>query len=323
MITGGNGQDARLIRQIHLANGDLVVTTSRCIGLYAHNPLLSAEILNPRDIDAREKLNNIFDTYSPTHVYHLASNNNSSESYSSDPKNIYRDNIEFTEYLLEGLLVKNPECKVVIAGSVHQFENSRNQIKKINLNTNYEPRNVYGLSKCVNQLQAKHYRQLGLNVNFVILFNHESSLRDSSYLLPKICIHIASILKNNTKAIKSIIKPLTLRDPYVAVDWSSAADVAKALVAIANRQESRDYILGSGRLTKISDIIKYLANKYNLSPCDIVDAFNNDALKMEHHVAHGLVYDECEATWQLLGIDCKDIYQLASQMVSDYLYMLC
>ena len=89
----------------------------------------------------------------------------------------------------------------------------------------------------------------------MILFNHDSVLRNKKFLLPRI---IKAIKNKNQKFLNYIYKE------NIIEDFSHADDICKAIFLLIEKKIFIDnLILSSSKKTKINSIIDYLLTKYH------------------------------------------------------------
>ena len=173
LITGGRGQDAQLLGIYLSSIGEQAFFTTRDEQLSNKTNYF---YLDPRDFNLEEKIIDILNKNDINRIFHLASQNTSSERTNDNIEDLYNSNILFTESILNAALLAKNEIKVLVAGTCHQFSPKKEgSIKHISTSTKESPRNLYGLTKSVNRLQVSHYRKLGLFACFTILFNHETN----------------------------------------------------------------------------------------------------------------------------------------------------
>ena len=89
------------------------------------------------------------------------------------------------------------------------------------------------------------------------MFNHESEFRDEEYLIMKI-INSAANIKNGAS------ENLTVGSLDLIRDWSYAGDVAEAIYKINNKENSEDYVIGSGQGNSIRNIVEIVFNYFSI-----------------------------------------------------------
>ena len=105
----------------------------------------------------------------------------------------------------------------------------------------------------------------GLHVSFVCLFNHDSKYHSRNYILPKLCAHAAHVSAFCLGLTSSEPSILNIRNTRDRVDWSNAWWTCRMLLRIGLYSKSDEYILGSGSLNSISQVIGHLTLFYSTS----------------------------------------------------------
>jgi GDPmannose 4,6-dehydratase len=159
--------------------------------------------------------------------------------------------------ILELLRIKNiRNIKILNASSSEIF--GRNNIKN-NENSEINPVSFYGLSKSISLEIAKAYRiQFGIKIFNAILFNHESLLRPKEYVIQKIVLAVKNIY------LKKINK-INLGNLEVSRDWGWAPEYVKIIYKIMNLKKADDFIIATGKNTKLLNIVKLIFTHYNLN----------------------------------------------------------
>ena len=112
------------------------------------------------------------------------------------------------------------------------------------------PTNPYAVAKAFAHFSAASYREaFGMFVSTVILFNHESPLRPSSFVTRKItagAVRIAAGLQDT----------LELGRLDVRRDWGSAADYTRAMHAALQHGEPDDFVVASGESHELRQFVE-------------------------------------------------------------------
>jgi GDPmannose 4,6-dehydratase len=118
----------------------------------------------------------------------------------------------------------------------------------------FDARSPYAISKADVVWQARNARQQsGSFVAAGITCNHESPLRDSSFVIPKL---ISGLVERHTRPE---LPPIQLGCINVTRDWSFAGDIINGIFKCTNCDEADDFILASGTSSKLADIITVAA----------------------------------------------------------------
>lgn len=194
-----------------------------------------------------QQTENCISELSPDEIYHLASN--------VDPRVIFEDeintyNINFTGTinLLRAIHKTKTKAKLYCAGSSLMFgrvtESPQNEDSSMN------PTTPYGIAKVAALHFIRMYREAyGVFACMGILYNHESPRRDDRFLPRKITKAVASIKagKQNT---------LELGNINIQRDWSFAGDVIESMWLMLQAEKPRDYVIGSGVLHSIEELLE-------------------------------------------------------------------
>jgi GDPmannose 4,6-dehydratase len=253
LITGIVGQDGSYLvellleknYEIHgLVNSEHLADSGRrwrIRGIEAQIKLHECDLMDGGQID------NIVAQALPDEIYHLASN--------VDPKVVFEEevatfNINFwaTINLLQSIKKFKRDCKIYCAGSSLMFGEVRESPQ--NEQTAMNPTTPYGIAKVAAFHFVRMYREAyGVFACTGILFNHESPRRDERFLPRKISKAVAQI-KLGTQ------NRLALGDIEIKRDWSFAGDVVESMWLMLQAEKPRDYVIGSGELHSIRELLE-------------------------------------------------------------------
>jgi GDPmannose 4,6-dehydratase len=126
--------------------------------------------------------------------------------------------------------------------------------------TPLRPTSPYGTSKMAAHRLMEVYRQRGVFAVGGILFNHESPRRGPEMVTRKISRVAAQWLRgNHTK--------LALGNLQARRDWGFAGDYVKAMHAMLQPPEAKDYVIGTGVSHSVSDfLLETMAAMRELGP---------------------------------------------------------
>jgi GDPmannose 4,6-dehydratase len=126
--------------------------------------------------------------------------------------------------------------------------------------TPLRPTSPYGTSKMAAHRLMEVYRQRGLFAVGGILFNHESPRRGPEMVTRKISRVAARwLLGDHTK--------LALGNLQARRDWGFAGDYIKAMHAMLQQPEPKDYVIGTGVSHSVSDfLVEIMAAMRELGP---------------------------------------------------------
>ena len=191
----------------------------------------------------------------PDECYHLAGS--SFVDYSKDNQDsILNNNVNSTNFLLESIKNYASNCRFFLAGSSEMFGLSNESPQ--NENSLFNPHNIYGISKLKAFDLVKNYRQnYKIFACCGILYNHESPRRNPIFLTRKISQSVARIHLG-------IDNQIELGDIESARDFGYAKDYVEAMFLMLQNSQATDYIISSGNVYKIKDIIKIAFDYVNL-----------------------------------------------------------
>jgi len=191
----------------------------------------------------------------PDECYHLAGS--SFVDYSKDNQDsILNNNVNSTNFLLESIKNYASNCRFFLAGSSEMFGLSNESPQSDN--SLFNPQNIYGISKLKAFDLVKNYRHnYKIFACCGILYNHESPRRNPIFLTRKISQSVARIhLK--------IDNQIELGDIESARDFGYAKDYVEAMFLMLQNSQATDYVISSGNVYKIKDIIKIAFDYVNL-----------------------------------------------------------
>jgi GDPmannose 4,6-dehydratase len=140
----------------------------------------------------------------------------------------------------------NPGIRVVQASSSEMFGGGQGLTE----NTMLRPRSPYGVAKAFAHHTVVNYREShGLHCSAAIMFNHESPRRGPEFVTRKVSLAAAAIAHGTQSALR-------LGRMDTKRDWGWAPDYMQALPLIAARDEPGDYVLATGDVYSVADLVK-------------------------------------------------------------------
>jgi GDPmannose 4,6-dehydratase len=195
----------------------------------------------------------------------------------------FSSNVESFANVLEVIRRLNRSTKIFYSASSEMFGNKRNNY--LTEKSSHEPMSPYALAKSISFDVAKIYRSMfGINVCSGILFNHESILRDNSYVIKKISYSVNKILKNNKNKVK-------LGNINISRDWGWAPEYVKIIWKILNNNKKmQDYIIATGKTTSLKKILDLFFKRHGLKwrnfvVSDLTFKRNNDIIKNRANIS--------------------------------------
>lgn len=276
LITGALGQDGLILSDI------LISKNYNVHGIIKNKKY---EITNRKvkykklDLKKKKDLYDYIKKIKPETVIHLGSNN---PSYIEKVKSgrFYKENIYFTKSLIEALADNNLKVHFIFANSSQIFSKKKNKVNEksgLIASTEYIKFRIDILNLLIKLKNNKNFSYTNL-----ILFNHDSKLRNKKFLLPRL---VKAIKDKDSKFLKEIYKE------NIIADFSHAEDICKAIYLLIKKNISvNNLILSSGKKTKVNDLIKYLILKYKLDlKFDFKVKKNNNYLIGDNNLAKKLL----------------------------------
>jgi GDPmannose 4,6-dehydratase len=262
LITGIFGQDAAYLAKLLLSK-NYKVYGGQSSSLSTKNENWRLKNLGIDDkiklaeFDLRDSalINSFFKDYKVDEVYNLAGHSSVSQSF-NNPTKVLDINTLGTTRILESITNLCSDTKFFQAASSEIFGNSH--VGVCNEETIKNPVNPYGLSKLASYKSVEYFRQFSkVFACSGILFNHESPLRDETFVTRKITSSIAQIANGN-------IDKLEAGNIHSKKDWGHAADYVEAIWQMLQVEKPTDYIIGTGKLHSVKDIIDLCFNHLNI-----------------------------------------------------------
>ena len=249
LITGVSGQDGSLLTKHLLSLGYKIIAVTR------NKPdlwrLILLGILKDPNISYmcyQEWIDfkNILKQNKIDEFYHLAAMSHVGQSHNS-PLSVFDVNSIWTIELLNCIVRYSSHTRFFFASSCEIFDINLN--KSASEDDKKKPTNPYGISKNAAHLMVEYFREVkGLFSCNAILFNHESSLRDDSFVSKKIVSSVAKIVKGHQQT-------LSLGNIYSQKDWSCAVNLVPYFHKILNLEQPDDFVLASGQLHSVKDMV--------------------------------------------------------------------
>ena len=296
LITGGNGQDAKILTNILL---------KKKLNLY----LISNRKINNKkkrlnnficDLKNKKKIIKILKQIGNVDVLvHLASHNPSYKK--NNYKKHYLTNYNNTKRLIDCICEKNDNIKIIFSSSSRIFKKKEGIV---NENSKFFVNDYYSRFRIEIDNYSKHLlknlKKKKISFTNLILFNHDSIYRNLKFIIPRIII---AIKEKNLKFLNNLVKE------DIAMDFSHAEDICHGIVrVIFLKKNINKIILSSGKSTKINDIIKFLIKKNKL----------NIKLNYKEKRSKFLIGDNKFAKRVLKWKPKKDIFKAAQEIFLNY-----
>ena len=253
LITGITGQDGSYLAELLLKKKYKVHGLLRPQfknnknNLWRLEKIINNIILHKVNFNSDNNLKKLIYFIKPDEVYHLAAQAYDGYSFKNEFYTL-KTNLNFTHKIISFVFKINPKAKFFFAGSSEMYD--RNIKKKINENTNFNPKSAYGIAKTASHYIVKSYREnFNFNASTGILFNHESPRKDDKFVLKKIAKSVARIKFG-------LQKKVTLGNIKSKRDWGHAKDYVYAMWLINKQKKAKDYIIATGQLNSVESFLK-------------------------------------------------------------------
>jgi GDPmannose 4,6-dehydratase len=259
LVIGCNGQDGALICNSLLKKGYKVIGGSRNgkdnldklnqLGIAKEFEIKKADIKNSNEIE------NLISYCQPETIFNLAAQSSVGKSI-NQPIDTIEGIVNGTLNLLEVSRKINYTGKIFFAGSCEMFGNTE---IKADIHHKQNPMSPYGIAKQTSFNLVKLYREIhSLKCVTGVFFNHESHLRNESFVTQKI-VKSAYEIKNNRQ------KKLKLGNIDIIRDWGWAPEYIEAVQLITNSPNLKDHIICSGVSNSLKIFIEKVFNAYGLN----------------------------------------------------------
>ena len=242
LIFGVSGQDGSLLAQLLLAKGYEVHGTSRDAEIARFDNLKRLGIFERVTLhstnlnDFRSTLQSLRDV-EPAEIYNLSAQSSVGLSF-GQPTETVNSIVGATLNLLEAIRFLGLPARLANASSSEMFGDTGE--KPADETAPFRPRSPYGIAKASAHWMADTYRQAyGIAVSSLILFNHESPLRNERFVTQKIVRAAVDIASGSDRK-------LTLGNLAIVRDWGWAEEYVEAMWLALQQDKSSDYVIATG-----------------------------------------------------------------------------
>ena len=248
IITGGNGQDAKILAKIIKSYNIYFVVNNRVRKKFKNLYYHKIDLFNFK------KTFEFIKSTNPVGIIHLASKNETAENKKLKFQTHYKKNFLMTKNLLDSIIKINYKIKFIFAGSSQMFGNKigvASEKNKFQGNCYYSNYKIDSYN-----LIQKFRKKFKLNASTLILFNHDSIYRNKNFLLPRI---VKYLKENNLTKLNEIY------NENIMGDFSHAEDVCEAIYKVLRLKKlPNKIILSSHKFTHINDLILYGLKKLKI-----------------------------------------------------------
>ena len=262
IITGVFGQDGSYLAKLLIEKKYFVVGVERFNSQQQHwrHDFLNIKnklIYEHADLNDEYAIGNLIRKYKPNEFYNLASHSFVKSSF-YQPLNVIDINAKSVVRILENLKIFSPNTKFYQASTSEMYGGQSK--KKLDINSDFNPRSPYAYSKLLAHFATKNYREAeNIFACSGILFNHESVLRGEEFVTKKI---IQSLV--NYKLASDTYKKVSLGNLNSYRDWGYAGEYVYGMWKILQMKKPDDYVIGTGKHISVRNFINYSMNYLGL-----------------------------------------------------------
>ncbi len=250
LILGISGQDGALLARFLLSRGYKVFGGSRDAEIQSFRNLERlgikerVELVSLSLMDFRSVLKTISSTC-PDEIYNLAGQSSVGLSFEI-PVETFDSISVATVNLLEAIRFHDSEIRFYNACSSECFGDTQEPASE---DTAMRPRSPYAVAKAAAYWQVANYREgYGVFAASGILFNHESPLRPTRFVVQKIVSAAKRIAAGSDEKLR-------LGDLGIVRDWGWAQDYVIGMWQILQTPSPRDYVLATGRSSSLEELV--------------------------------------------------------------------
>lgn len=271
-ITGITGQDGSYLTELLLAKGYTVhgsvrrtssIERSRLRHLYTdpkiHNKTL---FLHYAELEDVTNLRRLLIKIKPNEFYHLAGQSHVGLSFEI-PESTCEHTAMSTLRILE-ILRDVPNHPRFFHASSSEIFGSPGEVPQTE-ETPFRPVSPYGCAKSFATQMVRIYRDSFdlFSVNG-IMYNHESPRRGENFVTQKICRAAAAISLG-------LQEKLRMGNTSAERDWGDARDYVEAMWLSLQQDKADDYIISTGQVHKVQDIVEIAFNYLDLDWKDRIE----------------------------------------------------
>jgi GDPmannose 4,6-dehydratase len=274
IVTGAAGQDGYYLVQRLLSEGGTVHAVVRAGHSSADLRALDATgalMIHELDLTDADGYRDLIAGSRPQEFYNFAGQSSVSASF-QDPTSTWRTNADAVQVMLEAIRLHSPETRFYQSSSTDMFGAGPGPTIAQDEASPLMPQSPYAAAKAAAHVVCDAYRRaFGLRIAAGILANHESRRRSSSFLTRKVVDHVKRIRRADPAHLPGS-GPLAVGNLAAERDWGFAPDYVDGIVRILRQvavradvsgrpaepddgASYRDYILGSGRLHAVWELI--------------------------------------------------------------------
>ncbi len=246
LIIGHKGQDGTYLTQLLRRKAYRIAATDR-------ESIDSDvdELRAPLDIGNAHKVQQLVAALRPDEIYFLAAFHHSSEDSPVGDGELISESFAVNtlalNHVLNAMVAARSASRLFYASSSRVFGEPPHDLQ--DESTPLNPVCAYGISKEAAMRVCRYYRQRGVYVSCGIFYNHESPLRPPQFISRK-------VVQSALRISRGSHERLVVGDLGAQVDWGYAPDYADAVWRILQLDSSDDFVIGTGRLHTVRDLVE-------------------------------------------------------------------
>ncbi len=254
LITGVTGQDGSYLAELLLEKGYEVHGLVRRASTFNRKRIDHLRDdpetrpcfhLHYGDLGDSESLMTVLAAARPDEVYNLAAQSHVGISFRMPT---YTGEVSGlgTVRLLEAVRAVVPGARFYQASTSELFGKAEEVPQ--NERTPFHPRSPYAVAKMYSFWATVNYREAyGMFAVNGILFNHESPRRGENFVTRKVTRAVAEIVAGRRESV-------ALGNLDARRDWGFAGDFVEAMWLMLQREEPRDYVIGTGEAHSVREL---------------------------------------------------------------------
>ncbi|MBO9579045.1 MAG: GDP-mannose 4,6-dehydratase, partial [Microbacteriaceae bacterium] len=248
VVTGATGQDGSYLCDVLVERGWTVHAVTRSADATAA-PLPGGVVRHLGDLLEIESVTAAIKATEPDAVFNLAGITSVTESWlrpertarvtGSAVAGILDASLQLQERLGRRVSVVQPSSAEIFGAP---------EISPQDESTPLRPLSPYGAAKAFAHDLVRIYRDRGLVASSVILYNHESPRRPTTFVTRKITAGAAAIARGEATS-------LSLGSLDAVRDWGWAPDYVEAMIRVAELPEPSDFVVATGVAHSVRDFV--------------------------------------------------------------------
>lgn len=273
LITGITGQDGYYLAQQLIAEGVEVIGLVRDVAqARAAVADLGGDVrLIAFDFMQAGLVTEVITETAPDYIFNYAAKSSGQGMFDA-PTEMARLNAGFALDILHAMIASPRRERIrFVQASSSEMYGSNDQMPQ-NEESAFRPISPYGAAKLYVHNMIGIYRNMhDLHASSAILFNHESPRRSEAFVTKKIANAAARIKLGQ-------LDRLRLGNTSSRRDWGYAPEYADAMYRMARHAQGDDYVVATGRMHGLVDVLEMAFGAVGLSYCDYLDT-DPDAMR--------------------------------------------